>query len=121
MTSAGGSLRNIPESELPKQALIEEINYIKNYGVEFKLDQNVSLDYFEKIKKEFDAVVMAIGDHNDLTETDSKNNLGFENLVTDKDTFATNIDRCLCLWQFCSKAKYGCESCCSGKTWLPAL
>ena len=43
-TNAGGSLRNLPETELPTQALTEEIGYIQNYGVDSAL--GTALDEF---------------------------------------------------------------------------
>ncbi len=112
-TEAGGSLRNIPESELPKQALIEEINYLKKYGIEFRLDQNVSSEYFNKIKKEFDAVVLAIGGNDELTDTDLK--LNFGNLITNKDTFETNQTGVFACGSFVRKQKMAVKAVAQGK------
>jgi len=112
---AGGSLRNIPESELPKQALIEEINYIKKYGIEIRLDQNGSLDDFNKMKKEFDAVVLAIGGNKELTETNVKDNIEFNSLITDKDTFETNQTGVFVCGSFVRKQKMAVKAVAMGK------
>ena len=64
MPKAGGMIRyGIPEYRLPKKAVLDrEISHFEKLGVAFefgrKLGENLSLD---ELKKEFDAVIIAIG------------------------------------------------------------
>ena len=59
---AGGYLRyGIPEYRLPTSVVDKEIKRIANLGVEFRLNSNV--EDLEALKKEYDAVVLAVG-HN---------------------------------------------------------
>ena len=113
--NAGGSLRNLSETELPNQALSEEINYIKNYGVEIRLNQNVSQDYFDKINKEFDAIVLAIGDNEGLVEIDPKVNLEYSNLNVDKNTFETNLEGVFASGSFVRKQNMAVKAVAQGK------
>jgi NADPH-dependent glutamate synthase beta subunit-like oxidoreductase/ferredoxin len=59
---AGGSLLSVPENELPKSALEKEIEIISQLGVRFELNTNITSEIFEdKLKKEFDAIIIATG------------------------------------------------------------
>jgi len=61
----GGMLRvGIPEYRLPKEILRQEIGYIQKLGVGIKTGVQVGKDItLEKLKKEYDAVFVAIGAH----------------------------------------------------------
>jgi heterodisulfide reductase subunit A-like polyferredoxin len=61
----GGMLRvGIPEYRLPKEILRQEIGYIQKLGVEIKTGVQVGKDItLEKLKKDYDAVFVAIGAH----------------------------------------------------------
>ncbi|MCD6391122.1 MAG: FAD-dependent oxidoreductase [Dehalococcoidia bacterium] len=61
----GGMLRvGIPEYRLPKEILRQEIGYIQKLGVEVKTGIRVGKDItLEKLKKDYDAVFIAIGTH----------------------------------------------------------
>jgi heterodisulfide reductase subunit A-like polyferredoxin len=61
----GGMLRvGIPEYRLPKEILRQEIGYIQKLGVEIKTGVQVGKDVtLEKLKKDYDAVFVAIGAH----------------------------------------------------------
>jgi len=68
MPEAGGVLRyGIPQYRLPKEVLQKEIKVIRKLGVQFKMNrrlgENLSL---EELKKESDAVYMAIGAWKDI-------------------------------------------------------
>ena len=58
----GGKLRQaIPAERLPREVLNDEINRIKNIGVDIRTDSKIDKDAFETIQGEFDAVVVATG------------------------------------------------------------
>lgn len=58
----GGNLRDeVPEDDLPRQVLDEEIYIIKKLGCEFRTKTEIGKKDFEKISKEYDAVVIATG------------------------------------------------------------
>jgi NADPH-dependent glutamate synthase beta subunit-like oxidoreductase len=76
-SEAGGSLLNLPESELPKVALSDEVKLIKDFGAEFKFGYQVTPEIFKsEIKTTYDAVVFATGDidESSITEFDFKTN-----------------------------------------------
>jgi len=59
---AGGYLRyGIPEFRLPSDVLNSEIKRIKDLGVKFELNQTIDNERLEALKKDNDAVVLAIG------------------------------------------------------------
>jgi len=62
MPEAGGMLRyGIPEFRLPKEVLGREIDTIERSGVEIKCNRRVNKESFEKIRRDFDAVFLAVG------------------------------------------------------------
>ncbi len=60
----GGTLRtSIPESELPRHVLDEEVEIISKLGAKFRYNTLVTNENFEsEIKNHFDAVIIATGD-----------------------------------------------------------
>lgn len=59
---AGGMLNLIPEYRLPTKVVQNEIKRIKDLGVEFRLGVEVGKDVsMDELKKEFDAVILAVG------------------------------------------------------------
>ncbi|MHB0912146.1 MAG: NADH-quinone oxidoreductase subunit NuoF [Armatimonadota bacterium] len=62
LPEAGGMLVwGIPEYRLPKEVLRKEIAAIAGLGVEIKTNARVDKGTFEKMKKEYDAVFVAVG------------------------------------------------------------
>jgi NADPH-dependent glutamate synthase beta subunit-like oxidoreductase/ferredoxin len=60
---AGGALRyQIPDDQLPKEALDAEIDLLTKMGAEFRLNSPVSIDIFDEIRRTFKAVIVATGD-----------------------------------------------------------
>jgi ferredoxin len=61
---AGGALQySIPDDELPKKVLDEEIEIIRKLGAEFRLNTPVTKENFEPgIRNKFNAVIIATGD-----------------------------------------------------------
>ncbi len=61
----GGKLRQvIPSDRLNQETLRAELEIIKNSGIVFHTKSTIDKDEFDRIKKEFDAIVVAIGAHN---------------------------------------------------------
>lgn len=88
-SEVGGSLLSLPESELPKEVLKAEVDLIKEFGAEFKLNTTVTPDYISnEINKSFDAFVFATGD----IAKSSLSEFGFKTtktgLVSDSESFA---------------------------------
>lgn len=80
----GGYLRTgIPDYRLPKEALDREIDLIRATGVGFKSNFRVGRDAaFEELRKQFDAVVLALGFHrNRALDVPGENNPGVYNGV----------------------------------------
>lgn len=74
---AGGSLLNVSENELPRNILNSEIELLKKFGAEFRLNSEV--DYIS-LQKDFFAVIIASG-----------NNSYLQSLEVDNQIFHTNI------------------------------
>jgi len=61
--NAGGSLQDVPNNILPAEVLKSEIDFIENYGIEFRLGKVINTEIFNtEIGKQFNAVVIAAGD-----------------------------------------------------------
>lgn len=89
---AGGTLRyDIPEDKLPNSAIDDEIDALKQYGAEFRLNKQIDKEIFDaEIKVEFDAVVIAMGNF-DISNLEK---FGFQNdkfgLIINRNTFEVN-------------------------------
>ncbi|MEW6528042.1 MAG: FAD-dependent oxidoreductase, partial [Spirochaetota bacterium] len=58
----GGKVRlAIPKDRLPDEVLSKDLNRIKSLPIEFKINTPVNKNLFEKIYKDFDAVLVATG------------------------------------------------------------
>jgi hypothetical protein len=61
-STAGGQMRTeIEEQRLPKQVLDREIAAIEKMGVRFQLNTEIKKTYFEKLRDNYDAVIIASG------------------------------------------------------------
>lgn len=62
--SAGGTLRkDIPEEELPRQVIDQEVGIIRSLGVEFHFNALVTESVYQsELKGKYDAVIVATGD-----------------------------------------------------------
>lgn len=64
-TEIGGKLRQvIPSDRLNQKTLFKELEIIKKSGIKFYTDYIVDKDEFERLQKEYDAVIVTIGAHN---------------------------------------------------------
>jgi len=87
---AGGLLRTaISEEILPREVLDKEIESIVKTGVEFQGGKDISVEVFETLKKDFDAVVVATG-----TVPENADFFGLKatpkGIVADKDSYQTS-------------------------------
>jgi len=88
----GGSLKDIPETVLPKKVLDTEIEIIRQYGVEFRMDQLITKELFEnELKRDFDVIVIASGATDDFYFADIGLQYDNTGLAVEKGTFATGI------------------------------
>ena len=91
---AGGSLLNVPDSELPKADLQNEIDLILQLGAQFELNAEVSSGDFEsKLNSKFDAIIFATGKIEDSNLKEFGFDLGKKGVETTEGTYATNIDK----------------------------
>jgi len=62
----GGMLRyGIPSYRLPRERLDEEIQWLLDCGIKVEMETSIDAAGLEKLRKEFDAVYIAIGAHSD--------------------------------------------------------
>jgi len=88
---AGGSLLQLPETLLPKEALVSEINMLEQFGVKFNMQIKLQKNQLvEQIIGKYDAVIIASG-HKGLGVEDFA--ICFENAETqiNKDTYETGL------------------------------
>lgn len=61
-TEAGGMLRRgIPEFRLPRDVVSREIEHLEEAGIEFKLSTKINKVDLEKLKNEYDGIIIATG------------------------------------------------------------
>lgn len=59
----GGTLRDVPERQLPKAVLAAETNYIKRMGAQFRLETELGRELkLDALCREFDAVLLTVGE-----------------------------------------------------------
>lgn len=90
---AGGQLRTeINDEMLPKEVLDKEINAILNTGVEFHGGKEITSADFEKLKADFDAVVVASGE---VSKESEKFGLkaGPKGIIADRNTYQTSDNK----------------------------
>jgi ferredoxin len=69
----GGALQFIPEDKLPRDVLDAEINLIEKLGVRFQLKFKIGDQLsFENLRDEYDAVLIATGQNNNLLPNEAK-------------------------------------------------
>jgi hypothetical protein len=87
---AGGLLRTaISEEILPKEVLDKEIESILKTGVEFQGRKDITIEVFNQLKNDFDAVLIATG-----TVPENADFFGLKNtpkgILADKDSYQTS-------------------------------
>ncbi len=88
----GGAIRyDIPEGRCPHWVLDGEIDVIKKLGVVFIQNTSVDKKTFEKLQKEYDAVVLTTGTIGDLSGFDLGTEMTKTGVRIDKNTMATSI------------------------------
>ena len=86
----GGTLNDLPENELPPEAIVTEIKILKDFGVEFRLGHLVDgKEMNENLLRNFEAVLIASGESEDI----GHNVFGLEfhdtGIIADPETFET--------------------------------
>lgn len=62
---AGGSLRQVPPTELPREVLQREIRALESLGIEFKLGATLGTDVtIDGLSRGFDSILLTIGETN---------------------------------------------------------
>ncbi len=112
---AGGLLRTeINDEILPKNVLDKEIEVILNTGVEFQGGKEINTEVFEKLKTEFDAVVLAIG-----TISEKSEKFGLKStpkgIVADKDSYQTSDEKVFAIGNVLRSSRLAVRSVGQGK------
>jgi len=86
----GGTLRySVPDEHLPKEVLDQEVDIMKKMGVVFKMDQELPADILQKLRKEYDSVVVATGEDNADFDGLIKKHRSF---IVNSQTFQSNLE-----------------------------
>ncbi|MCF8367073.1 MAG: FAD-dependent oxidoreductase [Bacteroidales bacterium] len=87
---AGGALLKIPQDQLPLECLQTEINWLENFGVEFRLGAPITQGIFDfKLAAEYDAVVLATGASESNVRHFPELEYHDTGLIADPETFET--------------------------------
>lgn len=87
---AGGALRYaIPDDRLPKEVLDQEIEIIAQLGAVFRMNEELPSNGLEKLRKEYDGIIVATGEDNTDIDGLAKKNRSFS---TERHTHKTAID-----------------------------
>ncbi len=112
---AGGLLRTAISNEiLPKEILDKEIEVILNTGVEFQGGIEINTEYFETLKKDFDAVVIATGV---ISEDSNKFGLSAtpKGIVADKNSYQTSDEKVFAIGNVLRSSRLAVRSVGQGK------
>jgi hypothetical protein len=111
---AGGLMRGIEDEKLPKDVLDREIEVIERLGVQFKLNTEIGKAEFDRLQKEFDAVMLASGIHTEAQKTwgITTSAKGFE---ADGDTYQTNLPAVFVVGNAIRSSKLAVRSLAQGK------
>lgn len=113
---AGGSLIGIPE-ELPEEMLNKEIEYLKDFGVDFKLNAVLDKSLLDKLNAEYNAVVLAIGSIDSVASEQLNlelNNTG-NGILINKDSYETSVTGVFACGSIVRKQKMAVQALAQGK------
>ncbi len=114
-TKPGGALQYaIPDEQLDKKILDQEINFIKDTGITFNQNTQVTNNMFLKLIKEYDAVVVATGDLSEEISAWGLNN-NSKQILVDKKTYRTNLSNVFAIGNVNRSTKYAIRSLGQGK------
>jgi NADPH-dependent glutamate synthase beta subunit-like oxidoreductase/ferredoxin len=112
---AGGLLRTeINDEILPKEVLDKEIDLILKTGVEFQGRTEITAEVFESYKKEFDAIILAIGSVEENSER-----FGLKatpkGIVADRNTYKTSDEKVFAIGNVLRSSRLAVRSVGQGK------
>jgi len=99
---AGGSLLDVSENELPRNILNSEIDILKQFGAEFRLNSEVS---YNLLQKDFNTVIISTGSNSNI-----------QSLDIDNETFQTNIKGVFACGSVIKPIKMAVKAMVQGKT-----
>lgn len=111
---AGGDLLKIEETVLPSTILDAEISGLLNSGISIHYQVEVDQKQFEKLQREFDAVVVATGASNDILK-DWGLSLSKSGVEVDKGTYQTSIENVFAIGNALRPSKLAVRSVGQGK------
>lgn len=90
---AGGSLRyQKMNKDLPPEVLDSEIEYLKKYGTDFKLNVKIDNDFIQSnLKSNFDAIILAIGTATETPIQIDGLNFNDKGINTNPNSFETSL------------------------------
>lgn len=102
----GGNLRyEVDPEKLPSDILDEDINLIIKLGVEFQQGKQILKADFDDLRKNYDAVIIALGDSETTIKSWGIETKG-EYLISDKQSFQTNIPNVFAIGNVLRTSKY---------------
>jgi len=112
---AGGLLlTEINDEILPKEVLDKEFQVILNTGVEFQGGQKINAEIFEKLKNDFDAVIVATGTISEHSEKFGLNSTP-KGIIADKDSYRTSEEKVFAIGNVLRSSRLAVRSVGQGK------
>lgn len=114
---AGGSLRyQKMDKELPAEVLDSEIDYLKSFGVEFKLNTEITLEYWKaNLLSKYDAIIIANGISSGEQFNIPDLEFGTKGIQANPDTMETSIPGVFVCGSAIRKLKMAVRSVAQGK------
>lgn len=111
----GGALRYaIDDQTLDKKVLDREINYILGSGAGFFPETEISAESFNKLRSDYDAVVLASGDFGEDLKGWGLDNNG-KQVTVDKNSYQTNLPEVFAIGNVNRSIKLAIRSAAQGK------
>lgn len=117
----GGALHyDVPDEILDKEILQKEVNYILQQGVIFKGAQKVNADSFAELRREYDAVVLAMGKY-DGTLSSWGLNCNEKQVLVARKKYLTNLDKVFAVGNLNLTTRMSIRSAAQGKEVATAI
>lgn len=111
----GGALQyGVPDDMLDKKTLNKEIALILEQGVQFVQNRAIDKIGFQKLREEYDAVVLATGTH-DGSLNDWELAYNDKQIIVNKKTYQTNLDRVFAVGNLTLTTRMAIRSAAQGK------
>ena len=112
---AGGTLLNVPETELPKEALKQEIDLLEKFGAVFHQNTTITPELYKELFDKYDSIVIATGNTTDINLKDINIDYTESGIITHDETYQTSIPKVFACGNVIRKHKLAIRALAQGK------